>query len=118
MGKLRRKRIINRKAGSRDLLYVLRDDGKCPYQTRHEELTHISDHTLLAIHFVGATGYLSGEWFLHSDVAYRDYSCCSMCEFNITLFVSMIPGPRSIHTLEKVDSREPAASFIPAFDAG
>jgi hypothetical protein len=52
---------------------------------------------------VGATGYLGGERFLHSDVAYRDYSCCSVYECNVALFVSIIlyKGPRSNHTLEK-----------------
>jgi hypothetical protein len=84
MEKLKRKRIISRKAGSRDLPYALRDNGKCLYQTKHAELTHISDHTFLPIRFVGATGYLGDGWFLHSDVACRDYSCCSMYECNTT----------------------------------
>ena len=73
MEKLKRKRIVNQRAGSHDLPYVLRDNDKCPYQTRHGELTPVSDYTLLPIRFVGATGYLGGEWFLHLDVACRDY---------------------------------------------
>lgn len=80
MAKLKRKRIINRKAGFHDLSYVLCGDGKCLYQTRHGELAHISGPTFLPIHFVGATGYLGGELFLHSVLAYRDYSCLSMYE--------------------------------------
>lgn len=88
MEKLKRKRTINRKAGSHDLSYAT--TASALYQTRHGELTHISGHTFLAIRSVGATGYLGAERFLHSDVAYRDYRCCSVYECKRGLFVSIV----------------------------
>jgi hypothetical protein len=68
-GKVKEKEDYKPKAGSRDLPYVLCDNGKCPYQTRHEELTHISDHTFLAIRFVGATCV---NFEIHGDVRERN----------------------------------------------
>lgn len=56
MEKLKRKRSINRKAGSHDLSYA----------TMASALTKLDMESSLI--------------FLHSDVAYRDYSCCSMYE--------------------------------------
>jgi len=65
MEKSRRKRTINRRAGSHDLSYATTASA---FTKLDMELTHISGHTLLAIRSVGAAGYLGGERFLQSGV--------------------------------------------------
>ena len=70
MEKLKRKRIINRKAGSHDLPYATTASAL----TKHMEILLIS----LAIRSVEPR-YLDSERFLHADVAYSD-SCYSVYE--------------------------------------
>jgi hypothetical protein len=64
MEKLKRKRTINRKAGSHDLFYA----------TMASSLTKLNGEAYSylrpTIHSVGAAVCVGGERFLHSDVAY------------------------------------------------
>lgn len=82
MGKSKRKRTINRKAGSHDLSYATTEPQ------------------------VGR--------FLHSDVAYKDWRCCSVYECKRDLVrirnIDHYKGLHSIHT-GKVDSSERVVSF-------
>jgi hypothetical protein len=88
-----------------------------PLPTRHGELTHISGLMFLAIRSVGATGYLGGDRFPHSDVAYRDFSCWSVYEYKRNFVrvhnIGYYKGPQSIHTVEKVDSSDSMVCFSP-----
>ena len=75
MEKSRRKRIINRKAGSHDLFYATTASALTKLDM---ELTHISGRTLLAIR-VGAACYLGSERFLHSDVGSTGNTGAAQC---------------------------------------
>jgi hypothetical protein len=82
MEKLKKKRIINPKAGSHDLSYVLRERASARIKLDMESLlTSLATRSLPSV--LGAADYL-GERFFHSDMA-RDYSCCSMYECKLDL---------------------------------
>jgi hypothetical protein len=66
MEKLKRKRTINRKAGSNDLSYATTASALTKLDV---ESFLIFLATFLTIRSVGVTDYLGGERFLRSDVA-------------------------------------------------